>query len=95
MKILKYVINDVGLPIIFSMDNLHTDIMTKVVAAGFVIIDYDWEKEFFFVKCYGSSPCLGISSRAEDTSIVEIHLNGYLYVQKQNNSQITFRGLIK
>ena len=40
MKILKYVINDAGLPIIFSMDNLHTDILTKVVAAGFVIIDF-------------------------------------------------------
>jgi hypothetical protein len=82
MKILKYVINDTGLPIIFSMDNLHTDILTKVVAAGFVIIDYDWEKEFFFVKCYGGSSCLGISSRAEDTSIIEIHLNGCLYEEK-------------
>ena len=90
MKILKYVINDVGLPIIFSIDILHTDIMTKVVAAGFVIIDYDWEKEFFFVKCYGESSSLGVSSRVIDTSIGEIHLIGCLYEEKQNNNQITF-----
>lgn len=82
MKILKYVIIETGLPIIFSVDNLHTDILTKVVAAGFVIIDYDWEKEFFFVKCYGGSSCIGISSRAEDTSIIEIHLNCCLYHEK-------------
>ncbi len=50
MKILKYVINDTGLPIIFSVDNLHTDILTKVVAAGFVIIDYDWRKECFLLS---------------------------------------------
>ncbi len=84
MKILKYVINDTGLPIIFSLDNLHTDILTKVVSAGYVIIDYDWEKEFFFVKCYGESSCLGISSRLKDTSIIEIHLNGCLYEEKIN-----------
>lgn len=82
MKILKYVINDAGLPIIFSVDNLHSDILTKVVAAGFLIIDFDWQKEFFFVKCYGESSCLGISSRLEDTSIIEIHLNGCLYEEK-------------
>ncbi len=82
MKILKYVINDAGLPIIFCVDNLHTDILTKVVAAGFVIIDYDWGKEFFFVKCYGGSSSLGISSRIEDSDIVEKHLNGCLYEEK-------------
>lgn len=90
MKILKYVINDTGLPIIFSVDNLHTDILTKVVAAGFVLIEYDYENEFFFVKCYGESSSLGVSSRVIDTSIVEIHLNGCLYEEKQKNSQITF-----
>lgn len=82
MKISKYVIYSAGLPIIFSVDNLHTDILTKVVAAGFVIIDYDWEKEFFFVSCLGDSSCLGISSRLADTSLVEMHLNVCLYEEK-------------
>jgi hypothetical protein len=50
MKILKYVINDVGRPIIFSTDNLHTDILTKVVSAGFVLIDYDSDNEFFLLN---------------------------------------------
>jgi hypothetical protein len=84
MNIWKYVIDDAGLPIIFSVDHQHTDILTTIVAAGYVIINYDYEKEFFFVKCYGGSSCLGISSRIEDTSIVEIHLNGCLYQEKIN-----------
>jgi hypothetical protein len=85
MRILKYVINDHGLPIIFSMDNLHTDIITKVVAAGYVIISYDSDKEFFFVKCYGESDLLGISSRLIDDEIIEKHLNGYLYKDVKPN----------
>lgn len=90
MNISKYVINDAGLPIIFSTDIEYSAILTKVVSAGFVLIEYDYENEFFFVKCYGESSSLGVSSRVIDTSIVEIHLNGCLYEEKQKNSQITF-----
>ena len=48
MNIWKYVIDDAGLPIIFSVDHQHTDILTTIVAAGYVIINYDYEKDFFF-----------------------------------------------
>jgi hypothetical protein len=50
MNILKYVIDDAGLPIIFSVDHQHTDILTTIVAAGYVIINYDYEKEFFLLN---------------------------------------------
>lgn len=79
MKILKYVINDVGQPIIFSVDNLHSDILTNVVSAGFVIIDYNYENEFFFVKCFGASSSLGVTSRVIDDEIIERHINGFLF----------------
>jgi hypothetical protein len=83
MKILKYVINDTNLPIIFNEDTSHSVLITNVVSAGFVIIDYDYLNDFYFVKCYGGSSSLRISCRVIDDEIIEKHLNGCTYLEKQ------------
>jgi len=75
MRIHKYVINDEGLPIIFSIYLLHSSIQTNVVSAGFVIVDYDCEKELFSVRCYGKSSDLKIKSNPNDFKIIEHYLN--------------------
>lgn len=77
MKVLKYVINENQMPIIFSIETSHTAIFTKVISAGFVCIDYDCLGDCFHVKCYGESTSLGISSRLVDSDIIDKHLNGY------------------
>ena len=41
MKILKYVINESGTPILFEMSILHCEIITSAISAGLVIIDYN------------------------------------------------------
>ena len=83
MKILKYVINDDNLLIIFCESFSHSSIITNVVSAGYVIIDFDFSKQFFFVKVYGASSSLRISSRLIDDEIIEKHLNGRAYLEKE------------
>jgi hypothetical protein len=83
MKILKYVINDANLPILFCMSISHSAIITKVVSAGYVVIDFDVSKQFFLVKVFGESISLRISSRLIDDEIIEKHLNGCTYLEKQ------------
>jgi hypothetical protein len=83
LKILKYVINDDNLPILFCKSFSHSAIITNVVSAGYVIIDFDISKQFFLVKVYGASSSLGISSRLKDDEIIEKHLNGCTYLEKE------------
>ncbi len=83
MKLLKYVINDSSLPILFCMSISHSKIITNVVSAGYVIIDFDISKQFFLVKVYGASSSLRISSRLMDDEIIEKHLNGSTYLEKE------------
>jgi hypothetical protein len=83
MKILKYVINDSNLPILFCVSISHSAIITKVISAGYVIIDFDISKQFFLVKVYGQSSSLRILSRLMDDEIIEKHLNGCTYLEKE------------
>jgi hypothetical protein len=75
MKVLKYVINENQVPIIFTVETSHTAIFSKIVSAGFVFIGYDCLNDFFYVKCYGGSTSLGISSRLIDSDIIDKYLN--------------------
>jgi hypothetical protein len=75
MRILKYVINEKEFPIIFNRETLHSDIYTNAIAAGFVIINFDYTRESFFVKCYGESCELHVESRPIDATIIERYLN--------------------
>jgi hypothetical protein len=83
MKILKYVINDSSLPILFCVSISHSAIITKVISAGYVIIDFDISKQFFLVKVYGESSSLRIPCRLIDDEIIEKHLNGCTYLEKE------------
>jgi hypothetical protein len=83
MKILKYVINDSSLPILFCVSISHSAIITKVISAGYVIIDFDISKQFFLVKVYGESSSLRIPCRLIDDEIIENHLNGCTYLEKE------------
>lgn len=75
MRVLKYIINDKQFPIIFNKETLHSDIYTNAVAAGFVIINFDYTRDCFFVKCYGESCELQVESRPIDSTIIELYLN--------------------
>jgi hypothetical protein len=74
-KILKYIISNETFPILFNTQILHSDISVVVSSAGFVIVNYDKEKNKFFVKCYGESSTLNIGSKKNDNLLIENFLN--------------------
>lgn len=84
IAIFKYIINANNMPILFSKDILHNTIGHEAKSAGFLIVDYDHNKERFVVKCFGESTTLNIKSNPiEDKIIIEMLLNG-----KSSNSLI-------
>ena len=84
MKILKYVINESGTPILFEMSILHCEIITSAISAGLVIIDYNILTDEFVVKCYGGSESLKINSDKNDCLIIRNYLNN-LFTRIGNN----------
>lgn len=87
MKISKYVINDAGLPIIFSMDIDHSTILTSVISGGYVTIAFDSTSQYYFATCF-TDELLDYKSRLIDSDIVEKHLNGYLYQERRGSSTL-------
>lgn len=75
VKILKYVVSSQNVPILFNSDVSHSYVANQVSSAGFVIVNYDLEKEFFHVKCYGQSLTLGIGSNINDSVLIQNYLN--------------------
>ncbi len=75
MKIVKYVINESGIPILFEKSIVHCEIVSRVISAGFVIIDYDTLTDQFVVKCYGGSESLKVYSDQNDYLIIRDYLN--------------------
>ena len=78
MKIVKYSIDESGIPILFKTKILHADVVIKSVSAGYAIISYDEATDKFSVKCYGGSESLKISSNRKDCVIIENYLNSTL-----------------
>lgn len=64
----KYIINDQGLPVVFSELQTHADVaralfgITPVIGAGFCFIDNDQ------YVCYGESISLRVKSRGDEDS---------------------------
>lgn len=85
MDISKYVINDAGLPIIFSTDIEHSAILTTVVSGGYVTIAFDSSSQYYFASCF-TDELFDLKCRLIDSDIVEKHLNGYLYEEKVNGN---------
>ena len=79
MNILKYIINEDHIPIIFSAKIRHQDIMQKGIAAGFLILNYDVDTTVFIVKCFGESTSLNLKVSQYDEQIISDYLNKQFY----------------
>lgn len=76
-KIIKYVITESGVPIFFSCDIRHADILKDGTAsAGFLVLRYDVSKAVFLARCFGESSSLKVKSKLEiDQRIIEDFFN--------------------
>ncbi|RTZ00424.1 hypothetical protein EKM02_08245 [Flavobacterium sp. RSP49] len=75
MHILKYVINEKKIPVIFSKDIPHCDVMSDVISAGFLIVKFEMNPQKFAVKCFGESSSLNKKKGDEDETLIENYLN--------------------
>lgn len=77
MKKLKYIINDRNIPVLFSEEIVHNEVLQKAKSAGFLMIKFDSLKNRFVAKCFGESTSLNIMANViEDKKIIENFLNG-------------------
>jgi hypothetical protein len=83
MNILKYVVNEKKIPIIFSKDITHCDVMSDAISAGFLIVKFDINPQKFVVKCFGESSSLNIKIADEDETLIENYLNNQFYSLKK------------
>lgn len=77
MKILKYIINENKIPIIFSSKILHNTVLQEGQSAGFIILKWCKKSNLFSVKCYGESSTLNIAKAADDETLIEDFLNNH------------------
>ena len=87
MKILKYIINEKKIPILFSSEITHSDVILKAVSAGFVILRFDIKYKKFLVTCYGESTSLKIKKSSEDEMLIEHFLNNQFYSIKKSEME--------
>ncbi len=90
MKILKYIINEKKIPLIFSSDITHNEVILKAHSAGFLILRFDLIHKKFSVKCYGESTSLNIKNAEDDETLIANFLNNQFYtfekLEKENAS---------
>lgn len=79
MKILKYIINEKKIPVLFSTEIIHNEVLLKGHSAGFLILRYDKIKNKFLAKCYGESSSLNIKNTSEDAGLIENYLNNQFF----------------
>lgn len=79
MNILKYIINEEKIPVIFSTKMLHQEILQKGISAGFLILNYDVDANIFVVKCFGESTSMNLKVSSEDENIISEYLNKQFY----------------
>jgi hypothetical protein len=85
MKILKYIINEKKIPILFSTEITHCDVVSNAISAGFLIVNFDTNYNKFLVKCYGESSSLKIKKSNEDETLIENFLNNQFFTIKNSN----------
>ncbi len=83
IKILKYVINENKIPILFNKNITHSEILLNVISAGFLIVSFDEIHGAFSVKCFGESSSLAVGVAEEDSDLIEHFLNTQLYSIKR------------
>ena len=79
MNILKYVVGEKKIPVIFSKEITHSDVMSDAISAGFLVVKFDVNYKKFIVKCFGESSSLNIKKADEDESLIENYLNNNFY----------------
>jgi hypothetical protein len=79
MKILKYVIDNKNIPVIFSVDIIHNTILNNANSAGFVIVEFDKTLNKFIAHCYGESTSLNVKSQKDDKLVIENYLNNHFF----------------
>lgn len=79
MNILKYIITEDKIPVIFSAKLLHQNILKKGISAGFLILNYDLDTNIFVVKCFGESTSMNLKVAVADESIISEYLNKQFY----------------
>lgn len=75
MTILKYIITDKEIPVIFSTEIQHNTVLQTGISAGFLIIIYDKENKKFTSRCFGESSSLNLKSELTDVLVVDNYLN--------------------
>jgi len=76
LKILKYIICNTNIPVLFSKEIVHDEFSLEVKSAGFLIVSFDVQLNKFKAKCFGESSSLNIKANPlEDEQIIEIYLN--------------------
>lgn len=75
MNILKYIITDDDLPVIFSSKIQHDTVLQTGISAGFLIASYDIRRNRFSAKCFGESSSLRLRSTSSDVLVIENYLN--------------------
>jgi hypothetical protein len=76
-KILKYIIDDKEIPIFFSCEILHSDVLQdKARSAGFLSVRFDENANKFIVKCFGESSSLKLKADVKkDQKIMDFFFN--------------------
>ncbi len=80
MNILKYIINEEKIPVIFSAKLLHQEILQRGISAGFLILNYDIDTNLFGVKCFGESTSMNLRVADQDEQIISDFLNKQFYI---------------
>jgi hypothetical protein len=75
MNILKYVVSKKKIPVIFSKEITHSDVMADAISAGFLVVKFDVNYKKFIVKCFGESSSLNLKNGDEDEYLIENFLN--------------------
>ena len=84
INVLKYCLNEKKIPIIFSSDIIHCDVMADAVSAGFLVVKFDIDTLKFKATCFGESLSLKIKIANDDEEIIENYLNN-----KFHSSELT------
>lgn len=82
MNVLKYVIDEKNIPIIFSKEKIHNTVVQKANSGGFLIIKYNKILNKFSAICFGESTSLKVKSSYEDKILIENYLNNHFLTFK-------------
>lgn len=75
MNILKYIITSKEIPVIFSMEIPHDNVLQNGISAGFLVLSYNNLTGKFRARCFGKSGSMNLQSMSKDVLLIENYLN--------------------